>query len=98
MGIGSILLKYSLTIGNFSLTLFALILGGLGVVIFQHALKNWKSSLVTSISMGSNTLISVLGGIFLLKESLLTHQVLGACLILIGILVSKFNHIDKTSR
>lgn len=89
MGIGSIILKHSFITNNLLLTFFALFLGAMGIILFQYALKNWKSSLVASVSMGVNTLISVLGAIFLLGEHFSLYQIAGASIILIGIIISK---------
>ena len=89
MGMGSVILKHSLSTNNALLIFFALVLGGIGVILFQYGLKHWKSSLVASVSMGSNTLMGVLGAVFLLGEHLSLYQIVGICMILIGIAISR---------
>lgn len=85
LGAASIGLKMFLNGGGLLTLLPVAILGLLGVVAFQFALKHGKSYLVSAIVAGVSAAAAALGGAFLLGEQLAQLEMIGIIIILAGV-------------
>ncbi|MBI2971370.1 MAG: hypothetical protein HYY37_03075 [Candidatus Aenigmarchaeota archaeon] len=85
IGAGAVFLKLFLEGLQFPIALASLVLGLVGGYLLQYSLKNQKMHVVASLSSGSSSLVSAVGGIALLQETLSLQEAAGIAFIIIGI-------------
>lgn len=89
-GSGALMIKTFLNNNSYFILLFAIILGLIGYVSLQFALKRGRGNITLILALGVSSVIAILGGIFLLSEVLTFLELSGIILILIGLILLKF--------
>ncbi len=83
-GSGAVLLKSFMENNILPVLVISLSLGLTGFLMFQYALKQSKSYVALLIMLTSSTVISTLGGVFYLSETVSMYEFVGVVLIVLG--------------